>query len=116
MSIPPNKTKVGEVIVQTTCPDCPHGIRGLWTNAPKTDENPSDLYIQGLHYPSGDIAFTGFTDYETLLHGGQHEPFTALSGKTVDATYRVPREELRPMNELIETLICTLKYKHKSYV
>ena len=116
LSIPPNKTNVGEVIVQTTCPDCPYERRDLWTNATKTDENPSDYYIQGLYYPNGDITFTGFTDHETLLRDGQYESFMALSGKAVDPTYRVPRGELRPINELVEALIYTLKHKQNSYV
>ena len=116
MPIAPNKTKVGEVIVQTTCPDRPYEIRDLWTNAQKTDENPSDFYIQGLCYPDADITFTGFTDHETLLRDGQYESFMALSGKAVDPTYRVPRGELRPINELVEALIYTLKHKQNSYV
>ena len=116
LPIAPNKTKVGEVIVQTICPDCPYERRDLWTNATKTDENPSDYYIQGLYYPNGDIIFTGFTDHETLLRDGQYESFMALSGKAVDPTYRVPRGKLKHMNELVEALIYTLKHKQNSYV
>ena len=103
--IAPNKIKVGDIIIQIVCPNYPN--QELWTNADKTDKNRSDIYIQCI-----DIELTGFTTHERLMENGRYERFfSPKSGKDVDETYRVPRDELIPISGLPKAIEYIQKHK-----
>lgn len=103
--IAPNKIKVGDIIIQIVCPNYPN--QELWTNADKTDKNRSDIYIQCIG-----IEPAGFATHEGLMKNGRYERFfSPQSGKEVDETYRVPRDELIPISRLPKEIEYIQKHK-----
>ena len=104
------KLLVSPITLQVTCPKDPEKAKFLGVNAEKTDENPSDVYIQALYYDDGTIVLVGFAYREDL---GYYGPDRAIPK---EATYRVYRKFLRNINELPEALEQTANNNTIKYV